>query len=76
MVDIDSVVVEICKSHLPTWGDGCWNDPRLNLIIGDAYENFEKQEGTFDIVIMDISGERQTGGKKEKKRTGMFLLRA
>ncbi|GMI23808.1 hypothetical protein TrCOL_g8657 [Triparma columacea] len=61
MVDIDEVVVNICKEHLPTWGDGCWDDPRLNLIIGDAYSNFENMDGQFDVVIMDISDPIEAG---------------
>ena len=61
MVDIDEVVVNICKAHLPGWGDGCESDPRLRLIIGDANAEFRNMEGGFDVVVMDISDPIEAG---------------
>ena len=38
MVDIDEVVVNACKEFMPNINRGAFEDPRLNLIIGDGIE--------------------------------------
>ncbi len=52
MVEIDSHVVEACKKHLPNFGN--WQDPRLELIIGDGIAYV--QDATiepFDVILLD-----------------------
>lgn len=62
MVDIDATVVELCKIHLPEWGgDKVANNPRLELIIGDAYDYLKNTSETFDAIIMDISDPIEAG---------------
>jgi len=52
MVEIDAVVVEACKEHLP--GMGAWDDPRLELIIGDGIGFVrETDRGPFDAIFVD-----------------------
>lgn len=54
MVDIDEVVVNECKKHMPKINDGAFDDPRLNLIIGDGIEYVRKaEEDSFDVIILD-----------------------
>lgn len=52
MVEIDGLVVEACKAHLP--GFGAWDDPRLRVIIGDgiAYAR-DAEAGSYDVVLLD-----------------------
>jgi spermidine synthase len=52
MVEIDDLVVEACREHLPSLG--AWDDPRLELIIGDgvAYAR-DAPAAAFDVVILD-----------------------
>jgi spermidine synthase len=54
MVEIDGDVVAACKEHIPHFG--AWDDPRLELIIGDgiAYAR-EAAEASFDAVLLDGS---------------------
>jgi spermidine synthase len=54
MVDIDGEVVELSKTYLPEWSDGAFDDPRANVIIGDALA-FIKQPGTFDVIVSDLT---------------------
>jgi spermidine synthase len=62
MVDIDATVVELCRIHLPEWGGNeVANNPRLELIIGDAYEYLKNTTDTFDAIIMDISDPIEAG---------------
>ncbi|MFP4193775.1 MAG: polyamine aminopropyltransferase [Desulfosalsimonas sp.] len=52
MVEIDSVVVEACKKHLPSIS-GSLDDPRLELLIEDGVKFAEKCNETFDAVLID-----------------------
>jgi len=61
MVDIDDVVVEVCKEHLPEWVGGCYDDPRMKLIIGDAKAWIENTDEKFDVIILDISDPTEGG---------------
>mmetsp|Transcript_14534 Transcript_14534/g.23666 ORF Transcript_14534/g.23666 Transcript_14534/m.23666 type:complete len:318 (+) Transcript_14534:119-1072(+) len=61
MVDLDEQVVEICKTELPEWNDGCINDPRLEVVYQDAHEYMKNYEGMFDVIIMDIADPIEAG---------------
>ena len=51
-VEIDGAVIDVCKRFLP--GLGAWDDPRLDVIVGDgvAYVKEARVE-PFDVVILD-----------------------
>lgn len=51
LVDIDEGVIEVCQKYFPQLGR--WNDPRLQVNIGDAAEYIAKTEEIFDVIIMD-----------------------
>lgn len=62
MVDIDGVVIDVCKKHLPEWGgETVTSDPRLELIVGDAHLWMMETKETFDVIIMDISDPIEAG---------------
>ncbi len=53
MVEIDRMVVEACREHLPTIGSS-WDDPRLEVRFEDATRFVrEAEEGPFDVVLLD-----------------------
>jgi spermidine synthase len=55
MVEIDEVVVEACKRFLPTIGRS-WDDPRLEVIIGDGIDYaINAQVEPFDVILLDGS---------------------
>src|SRR5665213_1818839 len=54
MVDIDGEVVELAKKYLPEWSNGAFDDPRANVIVGDALA-FIKRPGTFDAIVSDLT---------------------
>jgi spermidine synthase len=54
MIDIDEVIINLCKKHLPMVNDGAFDNPNLNLIIGDGIDYVKKQaDGSFDVIIVD-----------------------
>uniref|UniRef100_A0A7S1CPT3 thermospermine synthase n=1 Tax=Bicosoecida sp. CB-2014 TaxID=1486930 RepID=A0A7S1CPT3_9STRA len=61
MVDIDKVVCDICREHMPEWHDGCVDDPRLEVYYEDAKAWIEGYDGKFDVIIMDIADPIEAG---------------
>lgn len=55
MVDIDGEVVEACRKHLPEMHRGSFDDPRHQLIIGDALKYLDETDEQWDVVLSDLS---------------------
>ncbi|WP_373087144.1 polyamine aminopropyltransferase [Sneathiella sp.] len=56
MVEIDARVVELSREYLAI--NGNYNDPRVELVIGDAAEymkNARARGDKFDLIILDLS---------------------
>eukprot|EP01098_Paradermamoeba_levis_P016097 TRINITY_DN847_c0_g1_i1.p1 TRINITY_DN847_c0_g1~~TRINITY_DN847_c0_g1_i1.p1 ORF type:complete len:337 (+),score=127.21 TRINITY_DN847_c0_g1_i1:43-1011(+) len=54
MVDIDGDVVEMCKKHLPSYSQGSFDDPRVQLVVDDARGWLERTDMKFDVIISDL----------------------
>lgn len=53
MVEIDGLVVEQCRRHLPALASG-FDDPRARLVIGDGVAHVrEAADGSYDAVLVD-----------------------
>lgn len=61
MVDIDGEVVEACREHLPEMHQNAFDDPRFNLVIGDALEFLDQTSDRWDIIISDLSDPIEEG---------------
>ncbi|NBD15272.1 MAG: spermidine synthase [Cyanobacteria bacterium] len=61
MVDIDGEVVAACKQHLPEMHAGAFEDPRTELVIGDALAVLDSSEEQWDVVISDLSDPIEEG---------------
>ena len=61
MVDIDAEVVEACKKHLPEMHQGAFEDPRTEVVIGDALDYLDHSENEWDIIISDLSDPIEEG---------------
>jgi len=55
MVDIDGDVVALSKEHLPEWSAGAFDDPRAEVIVGDAVAYLDRGEERFDVVLSDLT---------------------
>ncbi|CAI3922159.1 Spermidine synthase (polyamine aminopropyltransferase) (SpeE) (PDB:6BQ2) [Commensalibacter communis] len=54
MVEIDGDVVSLSKEFLPKISDGCWDNPRAELIIGDGIRYVaDAKDESFDVIIVD-----------------------
>jgi len=57
MVEIDEDVIEVCKNYFPDIGD--WDNPRLNLIVGDGVEFIKKAcDKSYDIIFVDSTDDK------------------
>jgi spermidine synthase len=55
MVDIDALVVELAKIHLPEWSSGAFDDSRARVILGDALGFMEHTKDRFDVILSDLT---------------------
>lgn len=52
MVEIDAMVVEACKAHIPQTSSALSNE-RIDLIIGDGVQFVKDNEEKFDVILVD-----------------------
>jgi spermidine synthase len=55
MVDLDREVVEICRRFLPGHHQGAFDDPRAELVFGDARAYLNDTRESFDVIILDLA---------------------
>lgn len=55
MVDIDGEVVDLCREAIPEQSAGAFEDPRTELIIGDARKYLEQTTDSFDLIVSDLT---------------------
>ncbi len=53
MVEIDAEIVKLAREHLPMICGGAFEDPRLDLIIGDGLRFVAETEKRFDLILVD-----------------------
>ncbi len=61
MVDLDGAVVEACRAHLPEMHQGAFDDPRTEVVIGDALDYLDDAAPEWDLVISDLSDPIEDG---------------
>ena len=54
LAEIDALVVDACRAHMPTLSAGAFDDARVELRIGDAFEYLAACDARFDIIIVDL----------------------
>lgn len=52
LVEIDELVVEVCKKYLPQTA-GCFNDKRVNFHFEDGLKFIRHCEDMYDLIIVD-----------------------
>jgi spermidine synthase len=53
MAELDAGVIELARTHLPELSNGAFDDPRLEVVIGDGKDYAASSERRFDLVIVD-----------------------
>lgn len=55
MVDIDEEAVNICRRFLGQWHQDSFDDPRVQVVFGDARQYLAQCGQAFDAVIIDLT---------------------
>lgn len=53
MAELDPGVIELARTHLPELSNGAFDDPRLEIVIGDGKDYAATSERRFDLIIVD-----------------------
>ena len=53
--ELDGGVIDFCRQELPSIHQGCWDNPAVELEIGDGRAYISSQSKAFDVVIMDMT---------------------
>jgi spermidine synthase len=78
MVDIDGELVELCREHLVEMHQGAFDDPRAEVIAGDALaylrEHDSGQDDRFDVIVIDLTDPSDEGPIGELYSEGFYRL--
>ncbi|HVE06137.1 MAG TPA: polyamine aminopropyltransferase [Paraburkholderia sp.] len=55
VAELDAEVVRLTREHMPQVHGGAFDDPRVELVIGDAAQYVERAQHTFDLVVFDLT---------------------
>lgn len=74
MVEIDEAVVQTSREFLPEVSGGAFDDPRVRLHIGDAFEFMRVSTKPYDLMVLDITDvyEDEEGALSERLFTDVF----
>jgi spermidine synthase len=61
MVDIDGELVDLCREHLAEMHQGAFDDPRAEVVIGDALAYLREHEEPFDAIVIDLTDPSEDG---------------
>lgn len=53
LVEIDAGVIDIAREYLPEVNRGCFDDPRLDLVIADGKTFAATTDRRFDMIVVD-----------------------
>ncbi len=55
MVDIDPDAVDFARQHLHAFHRGAFDDPRAEVVIGDARAALDRTSERFDAIVVDVT---------------------
>ena len=53
LVEIDEQVIKVSKNLLPSISGGAFDNPRVNVVIGDGVDWVKNSQEKYDIIIVD-----------------------
>lgn len=52
-VEIDPLVIDLCRRYLPNHSDGAFDDPRTRVVVDDGLRFLQRSGSTFDVILTD-----------------------
>lgn len=74
MVDIDGELVDLCREHLAEMHRGAFDDPRADVVIGDALAYLREHDERFDAIVIDLTDPSEDGPIGELYSEGFYRL--
>jgi spermidine synthase len=74
MVDIDGELVDLCREHLVEMHQGAFDDPRAEVVIGDALDHLREHDESFDAIVIDLTDPSEDGPIGELYSEGFYRL--
>ena len=74
MVDIDGELVDLCREHLAEMHQGAFDDPRADVVIGDALAYLREHDEPFDAIVIDLTDPSEDGPIGELYSEGFYRL--
>jgi spermidine synthase len=74
MVDIDGELVDLCREHLAEMHHGAFDDPRADVVIGDALAYLRESTELFDAIVIDLTDPSEDGPIGELYSEGFYRL--
>jgi spermidine synthase len=65
MVDIDDVLIDIVKEHLPEWHQGAFDHPNVQIVTEDARAYLMNHDDTYDCIYGDLPDPLEDGPAAE-----------
>lgn len=62
LAELDAEVIELSKTHLRTIHRGVFDDPRLEIRIGDGFAYVNETRDRFDLVLLDLTDPETPAG--------------
>jgi len=53
IAELDAAVIDFAKAYLPDLGGGAWDDPRVEVILGDGARFVAETDRRFDVLVVD-----------------------
>jgi spermidine synthase len=76
MVDIDGELVNLAREHLEPMHRGALDDPRADVVIGDALAYLREHEARYDAIVIDLVDPSDEGPIAELYTEGFYRLAA
>lgn len=55
VVEIDRRVIDLCKKYFPNHSKGAFEDPRVRIVIQDAFDFVGQGREKFDVILCDTT---------------------
>lgn len=55
IVDIDADVIDLSRRYLQSIHDGALDDPRTNILVGDAHQFVMTTDERYDLIVFDLT---------------------
>lgn len=55
LVEIDTSVIDVCQTYMPSIADGSLQDSKVEVIIADGKKYIEETKEKFDLIVLDLT---------------------